>query len=61
MGSCYTQVKADLTEDKKVLFTGTPCQIAGLQTFLGDLSKNNNLVLCEIKNVFVILLMLAIM
>lgn len=48
MGSCYTQVKADLTEDKKVLFTGTPCQIAGLQTFLGDLSKNNNLVLCEI-------------
>lgn len=30
----YKMVKNDLLEQKKVLFTGTPCQIAGLKKFL---------------------------
>ena len=31
----YSKVKLHLTEGKIVLFTGTPCQIAGLYAFLG--------------------------
>ncbi len=31
----YSKVKQRLAEGKTVLFTGTPCQIAGLYTFLG--------------------------
>lgn len=30
----YSQIKDLLENDKKVLFTGTPCQVAGLNTFL---------------------------
>lgn len=36
----YIQAKKDLIDGKYVLFTGTPCQIAGLNHFLGrDYSK----------------------
>ena len=35
IGRCYETAKARLKEGKKVLFTGTPCQIAGLYAFLG--------------------------
>ncbi|MEY8468449.1 Coenzyme F420 hydrogenase/dehydrogenase, beta subunit C-terminal domain [Faecalibaculum rodentium] len=31
----YSKVKQRLAEGKKVLYTGTPCQIAGLYAFLG--------------------------
>lgn len=31
----YTQVKRQLMLDKYVLFTGTPCQVAALKSFLG--------------------------
>jgi coenzyme F420-reducing hydrogenase beta subunit len=31
----YSEVKQRLAEGKKVLFTGTPCQVAGLYSFLG--------------------------
>lgn len=31
----YTQCRADLNAGKKVVYTGTPCQIAGLRKFLG--------------------------
>lgn len=37
---CYTRVKRCLMEEKKVLFTGTPCQIAGLYAFLGGDKPN---------------------
>lgn len=49
MGSKYVQskiddilkkVKTDLEEKKKVLFTGTPCQIEGLQSYLGKTYEN---------------------
>lgn len=32
---CYSRAKKYLTEGRKVLFTGTPCQISGLYNFLG--------------------------
>ena len=34
IGNTYTQVKKFLTEGRKVLFSGTSCQIAGLKHFL---------------------------
>ena len=34
IGNCYQQVKEDLKQGLQVLFTGTPCQIAGLRNFL---------------------------
>lgn len=33
--NCYSQAKKRLSEGRIVLFTGTPCQIAGLYAFLG--------------------------
>lgn len=35
MGTTYREVRADLQSGRKVLFTGCPCQIAGLKSFLG--------------------------
>ncbi len=35
IGNCYKDVKRLLSEDNYVLFTGTPCQIAGLYSVLG--------------------------
>lgn len=35
MGNCYVDVRKLLLENKKILFTGTPCQIAGLKRYLG--------------------------
>lgn len=34
IGSVYHQVKNDLNEGRKVLFIGTPCQVAGLKGYL---------------------------
>lgn len=34
IGNSYSQVKQFLNNDKLVLFTGTPCQIAGLKSYL---------------------------
>ena len=34
IGDCYQQVKKYLLQQRKVLFTGTPCQVAGLYAFL---------------------------
>ncbi len=35
IGYTYKEVKKDLNADKYVLFSGTPCQIFGLKSFLG--------------------------
>ncbi|MCM1324025.1 MAG: polysaccharide pyruvyl transferase family protein [Acetobacter sp.] len=32
---CYTKIKSLLKKDKIVMFTGTPCQVAGLNAYLG--------------------------
>lgn len=36
LGYTYRQVRADLLEHRTVLFTGTPCQVAGLKAFLNE-------------------------
>ena len=55
MGSKYVQsniedvfgkIKKDLESNKKVLFTGTPCQIAAVKSFLKK--DYSNLILCDI-------------
>ncbi len=48
LNDCFSKVKEDLKNGRKVLFTGTPCQIAGLKTFLGDKANSENIILCEI-------------
>lgn len=40
IGDCLTRVKEDLRSGRQVLFTGTPCQIGGLQRFLGKVYDN---------------------
>lgn len=42
----YEKVKQFLKDDRYVLFTGTPCQVQGLRSFLGK--DNEKLILCEI-------------
>lgn len=39
-GNTYSQVKKDLQKGKTVLYTGTPCQIDGLYSFLGKEYEN---------------------
>lgn len=35
IGDTYTRIKKDLLDGREVLFCGTPCQAAGLKSFLG--------------------------
>ncbi len=35
IGTVYSEIKKDLIEQKNVLFSGTPCQVDGLRSFLG--------------------------
>lgn len=37
---CFSQIKKMLQEDVKVLFVGTPCQVAGLSAYLGKRHPN---------------------
>lgn len=43
VGTTYQDVKEFLKEERKVLFTGTPCQIEGLKMFLGEKCKQDGL------------------
>ena len=37
----FVKIKSDLRQGKKVLFSGTPCQVAGLKSYIGpQLSEN---------------------
>lgn len=50
MGTSYRDVKRFLREGKKVMFSGTPCQIAGLKAFLSGCDQKLLLmveVICE--------------
>lgn len=40
IGNCYKEAKTHLSAGKEVLFSGTPCQIAGLKRFLHKEYKN---------------------
>lgn len=35
LSNIYSKIKKDLDNESKVLFSGTPCQIAGLKKYLG--------------------------
>lgn len=48
IGNAYIDVKVYLEKDIPVLFTGTPCQIAGLRSFLGENAQNENLFCVEV-------------
>lgn len=43
----FNDIKKQLLENKYVLFTGTPCQIAGLRSFLNNINTDK-LILCDI-------------
>lgn len=47
IGNTYQKVKSDLKAGKKVLFAGTPCQIAGIKSFLRK-TDTTNLLLIEV-------------
>ncbi|WP_281522044.1 Coenzyme F420 hydrogenase/dehydrogenase, beta subunit C-terminal domain [Dubosiella newyorkensis] len=50
IGNSYQKVKEFLIEEKKVLFSGTPCQVAGLKAYLGNTDQTHLLtieVICE--------------
>jgi len=50
IGDSYKEVKDFLKQGRKVLFSGTPCQIAGLKKYLGNIDISNLLtieVICE--------------
>ena len=46
IGLSYRKVKEYLRNNKKVLFVGTPCQIAGLRNYLGK--EYSNLYACDL-------------
>lgn len=46
LGETYTQAWKDLQRGREVLFTGTPCQIAGLRAALGK--EYNDLICCDL-------------
>lgn len=46
IGTCFQQVKRDLEGQTPVLFTGTPCQVAGLRNYLGK--DYEDLICCDL-------------
>lgn len=40
LGDTFLKIKNYLNEGKKILFSGTPCQVAGLKKFLPDSDEN---------------------
>lgn len=48
MGNCFSEVMKNIKNGKPVLFSGTPCQNAGLKKYLGKLSEADNFVLVSV-------------
>ncbi len=46
LGDIFLKVQADLADGRKVLFSGTPCQTAGLYAYLG--TDHENLFCCDL-------------
>lgn len=46
IGSCFSKIKSQLHSEYLVLFSGTPCQCAGLKSFLGK--EYSNLITVDI-------------
>ena len=50
IGSAFIDVKNAICKKRRVIFSGTPCQISALKTFLGEIDTSNLLlieVVCE--------------
>lgn len=47
-GDIFQQIRKDLIDKRKVLFTGTPCQNAGLRGYMGNSPLVENLYLCDV-------------
>lgn len=48
MKGIYNQINEELNKDKKVLFTGCPCQCAAVETYFKNSKFYNNIYVCEI-------------
>jgi coenzyme F420-reducing hydrogenase beta subunit len=48
IGDTYREAKSYLQQGRRVLFSGTPCQIAGLYSYLGQDKDNVNLLTCDL-------------
>lgn len=48
VGNVYREIEAMLDESRKVLFSGTPCQVAGLNAYLGDKKNDENLLTIDL-------------
>jgi len=46
VGRCYIEVRGLLRQGRKVLFSGTPCQVAALNAFIGK--DDENLLTCDL-------------
>lgn len=46
IGNIYDEVKTDLMQGIRILFCGTPCQVAGLKSYLGK-TDDENLILID--------------
>lgn len=48
MQDCYKKIRKALREGKQVAFCGTPCQTAGLNSYLGKADRSNLVSVCVI-------------
>lgn len=48
IGTTFSDVRADLRAGHRVVFSGTPCQVAGLVSFLGSRASLPNLLLVDL-------------
>lgn len=46
LGNTFIEIRKELDQGRVVLFTGTPCQNAGLKAFIGEVPKE--LILCDL-------------
>jgi len=47
IGMVFPEIKSELEKGRDVLFTGTPCQVAGLKAYLGN-TQYEKLILCDL-------------
>lgn len=48
LGDTFAQIRSDLQDGRTVLFTGTPCQNAGLRGFIGASPLSEKLYFCDV-------------
>lgn len=48
IGHCYSEIKNSLKQGIEVVFCGTPCQTAGLKTYLGKTDASHLISICVI-------------